>query len=1022
MTLQFVDVELPFSRGLSGKEAQKISEGPLLLENANFDEVGAINKRSAYTPISASAAGEYSRAIISRGDFSLAYRVGPSNMAQLTAYSPLRSSWGNGSSLCPHQNARVTADKALFAGSLSRTSLRALDRCVGPAGSNREFYLYQEFAAATTFDQTYLVTKDTVTGNTLDVSPQAVDAVSPRLLKVGTWGFLFVWRQYTAGLAEVRYCKRTAAATVWGGFYTTATSGAVGIPWDCCFWKGNEIAIAWLDAANHVNITTWDVSTDLQVGTVDTGVAAAPESCLSIFSDEDPTSPKISVVFELASTHYVQVTTYDKDLVQTVAPLNVYSLGATEFMRQCSMSIKPSAAANVLCYAFSWDGTISAAHTIVGEYNYSTGALVSTQSLFPWGRLASRLCTIGKEAYFWLSNEQQYSGFGTNAQPGCFLVTRSLMDGTRRFYTVAAALYGDAHETYINHSYDLGKLPNLTAETLDSDLRAFNLVWAFPVSTDSSSSKVFGAGVSVAFNQLMQDVKIDRSHLLTGGVVYALGNTTAHENGFLLYPEIFALTATGAGGSMSDGTYSVLVVAEFVDENGLLHRSAPSLPKQVTLAAGGAAQRILVEIKTQNWGNPYKFTAMRYHVYRTQNGGSIYYYAGGYVNSAPTQTVCQTYASASDATIAANQTLYTTGSPAVVESIAPPAAWSLTKSSDRVFCLSAEDRHEVWYSKPKEEGIAVEFSDLQIVRFPEPLEAIAYFEARLYGFSRDRIYMVVGEGPDATGQGGQFSLPQLVSSVTGCSNPFSIVETPQGLMFQSQMSVHPLPALAPSATGSESAGIWLLSGQGLTPVLPPDDFSFYPISSAVNVPKKSQVVFTLWGYSAANALLVYDYLTGQWSTHLVAEAGTRYPFGCAVSGLHQFVSGDYWYAQASTFSATDVLKVRTPWIKPGGMVSGFGRVRWVYLLGTYKSAHTLNVKVYYDYDDSSAAETITATISAAQTPYLYRFKPGRQRCNAIMLEIYDSSPSGTNESFSLDGLLLNIGRKPRQVLSAARTL
>jgi hypothetical protein len=636
------------------------------------------------------------------------------------------------------------------------------------------------------------------------------------------------------------------------------------------------------------------------------------------------------------------------------------------------------------------------------------------------------MATIGYETYFWVLSEMDISTYGTNIQPGAFLMSKprgitTPVTGSiapREIHAVAYALSGYAHELKPD-VLDYGKLQNLSLEALDSGTACYRLTWVTPYTTTSSSSDIKStAGVSVVLNNLFQHATIDRNHLVTGGFVGSVGNKSYTENGFLQYPKIDALAA-GSGG-MSNGTYSVVVVFEYIDENGQLHRSAPSLPVAITLVAGGAAQGITCTVRTHMLGHPGKYKRCQYVAYRTLDGGTVYYNTGCY--AVPTSTVRITTITLTppDSVIDDYQTLYTTGG--VLDAIAPPAPVCIAKTSDRVFALSGDDRSEVWYSKPKEEGVAIEFSDSNVIRFPEPLESIAYYGAVLYGFSKGKYYAVGGEGPNALGQGGQFSIPQLQSSVVGCENPYSFAETPAGLMFQSQMSVAPIPSMSPSATASPSAGMWLIGQNGAQPVLAPDDFSFYPISSARNLPKKNQVVFTLWGYSGANALLTFDYVAQQWATHVVTEAGSTYPIGDVVTGKHQIVNGAYSYLQGVTFAAADVMKIRTPWIKPGGMVSGYGRVRWIYLMGTYKSAHTLNIRCYYDDDDVTAVETKTAVIAASQVPYLYRFKPARQRCNAIMLEIYDSAQTTPYESFSLDGIMLSVGRKPKQVMSAARTI
>lgn len=1016
MTLPYQDVEIPFLRGLSGKEGQKYTQGALLLENACFDELGVLNKRNAYTASALSGA----KNILSHGKFSSLYVSGaaPSRMPYLTSYNALRSTF---SSYGNFLNCRVSVDKSVLGTPPAAADLRTLDCMLGTG--DKIYYAYQNYIAATTYDTTKIVTKDTITGQTLESVTVPGDFTSGRFVKIGTWGYIFACRAFAVGTpGEIRYLGKPAARTYWETSTTAMTTGTAEVPWDICYWKDDQFATVWLDAAHHVNITTWDMSSDTQVSTVDTAIEAAVGSCLAIWSDEHATTPRLTVMYEAVASHDFSVMVYDKDLTQTVAPVTVFALGATNFARRCSMSLKPDNNATTISYALSYDGAITPAHTVIGEFDYNAGALVSTQDTIFYSRLGSRLITLGKETYFWVTSEVDYAGYGTNHQPGAYLVTRSLGYGSSRAtYTVAHALYGDAHELTLDAN-DLGKLSNLSYESLGVATN-FKLYWVCPYSTDSSpTAQKLAAGVQVTINPFLQNVAIDGNNLLSGGFLHALGKKTVHANGFLQYPKIDSLTGGNPGGSMSDGVYSVVVVFEYSDEDGQLHRSAASDPESITLSAGGAAQTITVAVRTCKIGSPTKYTNCRYVAYRTTAGGSIYYYSGAYAipGSSITSATISITVTAADATIDDYQTLYTTGG--VLESIAPPAPLCLTAGEDRVFLLSAEDPHEVWFSKPKEEGIASEFNEACVIRYPEPQKMIRWFNGSLYSSTGDKIYCVIGDGPNALGQGGQFSLPRLSSNLTGCENPYSVIETPQGLMFQSQMPMDPLPATTPSATASESAGLWLLNGSGVQPVLAPDDFSFYPITSAVAVPKKNQILFTLWGYTNSNALLAYDYVSNQWSTHLINETGTQYPFGACVNSAHQMANGAYWYTQATTFGSADVMKIRTPWIKPGQLISGYGRVKWVYLMGTWKSSHTLNIKVYYDYDDSTAVETITASITSTTTPYLYRFKPARQRCNAIMIEIYDSDLAGTYESFSLDGLMLRLAKKAHQVLPAAKTL
>lgn len=1019
MTLQWTDIEIPFAQGLAGKEAQKSTQGPLLLENVNFDELGALNKRPKYTPI-AFGSNNYGRAIISRGNFSIQY-VYPSTdrMHQLWAYNTARAAFAP---FADWDHFRVSVDKTVMGSPPAYADMRTLDCILDSAGTTRVFYATQSYLSGTTFDPVKIITKDTTTKQTLETATlSAVSSTSGRFVRVGPpglgsdYGHVFVYRIYSGALAGIGYITKPTAQNYWNTTNINVTAATTASAWSACYWGGANFAVIWLDAAGHVNFTVWSAATGASVLTVDTAVAASTASCLAIFSSEATVGNRTILAYEDLTTHDYSFMVYDENGAQIVAPVAFHSLGAANAAGKCSIGFKADASATTVCVAMSYSGAITPSHTVVGEFDYSTGAVVGTNTTVWYSRLASTLKSDYKESYFVLYSEMDWSAYGTNKQPAAFLCCRTLgYSGTRAFHVVAHALSGYAHETTPD-AYDLGKLCNLSQDT------SGNFYWASPYTTTSSStSQKQAAGVSFMRSHFLNHCRLDSNHLVTGGWLAALGNSTIHENGFLQYPVISSLATSTPGGSMSDGTYSVVVVFEYTDEDGQLHRSAPSLPVSITLSAGGAGQLITVNVKTCLLGHPGKYTSARYVAYRTTNGGATYYNTQCFCLPTTTTATSAITVTPSDASIAAYDTLYTTGSPSVLDSIAPPSPWMVTKGPDRAFVLSADDRAEVWYSKPKEEGIASEFSDSLIIRFPEPLDAIWMYNSKLYGFSESSVWVVTGDGPSATGQGGQFSTPAMVSSTNGRVNPMSLVETPVGLMFQTANWNFPLDPYSSGYLG----GIWMINDSGLSPVLPPVDYNDYLISSARTIPKKNQVVFTLYAYPSENALLVYDYVAGQWSVHKIPEAGNTYANGDVVNGLHQFSGRDNWYSQASTLTylATDTIKVRTPWIKVGGQTAGYGRVRWVYLLGTYKSAHTLNIKVYYDYESTTAAETITQAITATQTPYLYRFKPARQRCTAIMLEIYDSNQAGTYESFSLDGVMLSVGKKPRQVLPAARTL
>jgi hypothetical protein len=88
-------------------------------------------------------------------------------------------------------------------------------------------------------------------------------------------------------------------------------------------------------------------------------------------------------------------------------------------------------------------------------------------------------------------------------------------------------------------------------------------------------------------------------------------------------------------------------------------------------------------------------------------------------------------------------------------------------------------------------------------------------------------------------------------------------------------------------------------------------------------------------------------------------------------------------------------------------VQAFGRAYRVMILGRYYSAHTLTVKVKYDYDDSYV-ETYTITPDPSQGIYQFKIHLAKQKCESIKIEIFDT---GTGRSLDLVGMMLEIGIK-----------
>ncbi len=512
------------------------------------------------------------------------------------------------------------------------------------------------------------------------------------------------------------------------------------------------------------------------------------------------------------------------------------------------------------------------------------------------------------------------------------------------------------------------------------------------------------------------------------------GANTVFEHGFHLYPEAPGLVQSHTGGSISPaGNYSYIVCWEWRDNYGQLHRSTPSNPTTITLT--GTNDTITVTVKPLPLTNKQtRFQDARspviMAVYRTQNAGTVYYRVNQlesqYIyndSTATTLTFVDTFA---DATIGANSTLYTTGG--VLNNVATPSA-NLLAVCKNVAVIAGIDTYpnQVFYSKPIQPGIAIEFSnELSFIvdSLGGRITAIVAMDDKVLIFKKSLIYYVSGQFPDSLANGAA-PLPLLVSSDCGCENPQSIVLTGLGIMFQSPKGIYLV---------DRQLNVSYI-GQQVDRVTNPQSENPIVITSAINLPDENRVHFT---DSANKRVLIYDTYFQQWYTH-------TYKFNPRASTV---LAGNVYYSSSdavyktvveSGFDNLDSIQstIKTNWISLAN-IEGYSRVYAILILGDNANlSHTLNVNIYYDFNPYPA-ESLTITPSSLSSgswgegatwgsdalwgstsnsaifdgTYQFVVRPQQQKCTSIQIEIFDTFPDGSpSKSFSFSGISLVAGIK-----------
>jgi hypothetical protein len=510
--------------------------------------------------------------------------------------------------------------------------------------------------------------------------------------------------------------------------------------------------------------------------------------------------------------------------------------------------------------------------------------------------------------------------------------------------------------------------------------------------------------------------EVSNSLHITGGILWQYDSVKPVEHGFFIYPENITATESN-GGNIDPQIYFYSFCYEWTDNQGYLHRSAPSIP--VKIHTSGANKSVILKVPTLRLT---KKEGVRIVGYRWSEAQQTYYQFTSLTSPTLNDTTIDNVTitdTLADSSILGNTILYTAGG--VIENIAAPGCIHSVLYKNRLVLIDAET-NLLWYSKPILQNTPVEMSD-QFTLYVAPtsgaqgstgkVTALGAMDDKLIVFKKDAIYYFVGTGPDITGQNNDFTDPVFITSAVGCDNPKSIVLTPQGLMFQSDK------------------GIWLLDRSLQTSYIgaPVEAYNTNEVVSAQTIPGTNEVRF----YLDNKTILVYDFYYGQWGsrTNLNAISATLYngkdTYLSNLGNIYQETIGSYLDG-----STPVLIKFRTSWISLAG-IQGLERFYEMYLLGEYFTPFKLNVQIAYDFNPSPEQNILVIPDNYAPNygdDPLYgngvawggpgnilkaRVFPQKQKCETFQIiieEVYDPSYNVVaGQGLSLSGLNLVFGMK-----------
>lgn len=467
-------------------------------------------------------------------------------------------------------------------------------------------------------------------------------------------------------------------------------------------------------------------------------------------------------------------------------------------------------------------------------------------------------------------------------------------------------------------------------------------------------------------------------------------------------------TVNSVGGTLAAGSYVFVAIYECVHGSGLIEWSSPSPPATAFVADGShnasvVVQTLQVTAKDQNV--TLNALPVRIVLYASKDGGAYQRVTGSETMNAPASDTVTIAVSAVDPSAPG---LYTTpgaaaGSAPMARQIPPPLS-SIVVHGDRYAGVD-ETGKNVWFSGQYIYGELPWFSSA--FQFPieqgRPIIGLGSLDGALYALKRDRVFVIAGDGPADNGAG-FYGLPvELPVGGAGCTEPRSIVSTPDGLFFMSEQGIYAV------SRGGEAQFI----GKGVERTT----FTNPIITSAIVHQATAKVHFTCTDSSGLNGRRPsFDMVHKTWTMDRPAPGGTDLSFVSAIMtggalGFTEslfFTTQELWAgltADGTVYSEGPFLDagqwqtsyLQTGWIPFDGR-QGYQRVCFVQLLLEQATGHDLTIQLAYDYN-STIVDTVTFT--AAQIagyisggfPEQLGIECSRQKIEALQITVFDATPS-----------------------------
>lgn len=506
----------------------------------------------------------------------------------------------------------------------------------------------------------------------------------------------------------------------------------------------------------------------------------------------------------------------------------------------------------------------------------------------------------------------------------------------------------------------------------------------------------------------------------------------ATEAGFWTAAPSPDLASGGSAPSWGAFTYYYLVVMEYTDGTGRVHRSAPSYPVAIAKpAATGVTVSVPFHFPTLKG---FETNGVRLGVYRTladvnaiaAEGVDWYLVDKGPVNIPEVGTITQAALFSSalavfdtlvDADLKRRPRLYTYGMTVSAASgtDAPPPFQSLTTWNNRLWGVANRNGPELWVTWPLDNAVirpeGPTWSSANRIALPaeigQPL-ALHGLDDKLIIFGSRTDYVLNGDGPQRNETlidvPGSFSSPIALPTPGGLRAPNAVVRVPQGLIIQGtqgfmlldrSLTYQPIGRSIQNFTDSNIFEPGLL----------------YPDRDVVIFPSPDGVFALGYYYNSQR----WTRFTGDFRSGVVCrDKGNQ-----VVTLAPSTITGKLL---RQVTESTPTFDFTTPWIEmrlpaSGGgevpNVAAYGQLRELQVQGECGSGTvTLTLTTYIDTEASTSTPPFSQTITqgpagAATLDGQWRFGLKDTHCRRVKFKLSVTASTDSTPPIKLSGLVLN---------------